>query len=127
MEESVGKNILIVDDEIDLTTLLKKGLESDGFYVGSYNDPLLALQEFRAGFYDLMLIDIRMPKMNGFEFYHKLRNKDINIRVCFMTAFPLSYEEVKKMLPVESITRQNLIQKPIGIKELIKRINEILR
>lgn len=127
MEESVGKNILIVDDEIDLITLLKKGLESDGFYVGSYNDPLLALHEFRAGIYDLMLIDIRMPKMNGFEFYHKLRNKDINIRVCFMTAFPLSYEEVKKMLPVESITRQNLIQKPIGIKELIKRINEILR
>jgi DNA-binding response OmpR family regulator len=127
VEESVGKKILIVDDEIDLTTLLKKGLESDGFYVGSYNDPLLALHEFRAGFYDLMLIDIRMPKMNGFEYYHKLRNKDINMRVCFMTAFPLSYEEVRKMLPVESITRQNLIQKPIGIKELIKRINEILR
>ena len=68
-----------------------------------------------------------MPKMNGFEFYHKIRDKDINIRVCFMTAFPISYEEIRKILPAELITRQNLIQKPIAIKELIKRINEILR
>ncbi len=121
------KNILIVDDETDLTILLKTGLESNGFYVDSYNDPLLALHDFKEDFYDLMLIDIRMPKMNGFEFYHKIRDKDINVRVCFMTAFPLSYDEIRKILPAELITRQNLIQKPIAIKELIKRINEILR
>ena len=127
MKESIGKNILIVDDETDLTILLKTGLESNGFDVDSYNDPLLALHEFKEGFYDLMLIDIRMPKMNGFEFYHKVRDKDIKIRVCFMTAFPLSYEEIRKILPAELITRQNLIQKPIAIKELVKRINEILR
>jgi DNA-binding response OmpR family regulator len=54
----VGKNILVVDDETDLTILLKKGLESNGFYVDSYNDPLCALREFKDGFYDLMLIDI---------------------------------------------------------------------
>jgi two-component system catabolic regulation response regulator CreB/two-component system response regulator ChvI len=77
----------------------------------SYNDPLFALHEFKEGFYDLMLIDIRMPKMNGFEFYHKIRDKDINVRVCFMTAFPLSYEEIRKILPTELIARQNLIQK----------------
>jgi DNA-binding response OmpR family regulator len=123
----VVKNILIVDDETDLTILLKTGLESNGFYVDSYNDPLLALHDFKEDFYDLMLIDIRMPKTNGFEFYHKIRDIDINVRVCFMTAFPLSYEEIRKTLPAELITRQNLIQKPIAIKELVKRINEILR
>jgi DNA-binding response OmpR family regulator len=102
-------------------------LEKSGFLVDSYNDPLLALKEFKAGFYDLMLIDIRMPKMNGFEFYHEIRKNDIKVKVCFITAFAISYEEISKMLPPELVTRQHIIQKPIGIKELANKINEILR
>jgi CheY-like chemotaxis protein len=63
------KKILVVDDEVDITLLIKEGLEPKGFYIESYNDSQLALQEFKPGFYDLMLVDIRMPKANGFEFY----------------------------------------------------------
>jgi DNA-binding response OmpR family regulator len=102
-------------------------LEKNGFHIDSYNDPLLALKEFKAGFYDLMLIDIRMPKMNGFEFYHEIRKNDIKVKACFITAFAVSYEEISRMLPPELATRQHIIQKPIGIKELANKINEILR
>jgi DNA-binding response OmpR family regulator len=121
------KKILVVDDEIDITLLIKEGLEPKGFYIESYNDSQLALQEFKPGFYDLMLVDIRMPKVNGFEFYQAVRKNDIKVKVCFFTAFAISYEEISKTLPPELVTRQNIIHKPIGIKELVNKINEILR
>ena len=122
----MGKKVLVVDDEIDITLLIKEGLELKGFQIESYNDPQVALQEFKPSFYDLMLVDIRMPKLNGFEFYHEVRKSDIRVKVCFITAFAISYEEISKTLPPELVTRQNIIQKPIGIKELANKINEIL-
>jgi two-component system response regulator CpxR len=67
------KKILVVDNEVDITLIIKEGLEPRGFYIESYNDPQLALQEFKPGFYDLMLVDIRMPKVNGFKFYREVR------------------------------------------------------
>ena len=79
----MGKKVLVVDDEIDITLLIKEGLELKGFQIESYNDPQVALQEFKPGFYDLMLVDIRMPKLNGFEFYHEVRKSDIRVKVCF--------------------------------------------
>ena len=117
------KKILVVDDDIDITLLIKEGLERKGFHIESYNDP----QEFKSDFYDLMLVDIRMPKVNGFEFYQGVRKNDIKVKVCFITAFAISYEEISKILPPELVTRQNIIHKPIGIKELINKINESLR
>ena len=62
-----------------------------------------------------------------FEFYHGVRKNDIKVKVCFITAFAISYEEISKILPPELVTRQNIIHKPIGIKELISKINEIIR
>lgn len=121
------KKILVVDDDLDITLLIKEGLERKGFHIESYNDPQMALQEFKPDFYDLMLVDIRMSKLNGFEFYQEVRKNDIKVRVCFITAFAISYEEISKTLPPELVTRQNIIHKPIGIKELINKINEILR
>ena len=122
-----GRNILVVDDDVYITLLLKEGLERKGFYIDSYNDSQVALQEFKPGFYDLMLVDIRMPKLDGFEFYLAVRKKDIKIKVCFITAFAISYEEISKIPPPELVTRQNIIHKPIGIKELVNKINVILR
>jgi DNA-binding response OmpR family regulator len=123
----MDKKILIVDDDTDITLLLKNGLEDNGYFADSYNDPRLALKNFKADYYDLMLVDIQMPNMNGFEFYHEVRKSDIKIRVCFLTAFPISFEEIRKVLPPELINRQYIIQKPITITELTKRINEMLR
>jgi DNA-binding response OmpR family regulator len=123
----MDKKILIVDDDTDITLLLKNGLEDNGYFADSYNDPRLALKNFKADYYNLMLVDIQMPNMNGFEFYHEVRKSDIKIRVCFLTAFPISFEEIRKVLPPELINRQYIIQKPITITELTKRINEMLR
>ena len=92
------KKILVVDDDIDITLLIKEGLERKGFHIESYNDPQVALQEFKPDFYYLMLVDIRMPKVNGFEFYQGVRKNDIKVKVCFTTAFAISYEEISKIL-----------------------------
>ena len=74
-----------------------------------------------------MLVDIRMPKVNGFKIYNEIRKNDIKVKVCFITAFSKSYEEISKTLSHVLITRQNIIQKAIGNKELANKINEILR
>jgi len=78
---------LIVDDESDITLSLKLGLEQYGFRVSAYNDPGLALSEFKAGLYDLLIADIRMPGMSGLELYEKTKQIDDRIEVCFITAF----------------------------------------
>jgi len=116
-----GKKILVVDDDANIALLIKEGLERKGFHIESFNDPQVALQEFKPGFYDLM------PKLDGFEFFLAVRKNDIKVKVCFITAFAISYEEISKILPPELVTRQNIIHKPIGIKELANKINVILR
>ncbi|MFL6395308.1 MAG: response regulator [Nitrososphaeraceae archaeon] len=67
--------ILLVDDDVDITTSLKIGLEDNGFVVDAFNDPLLALSNFKPGIYDLLLFDIRMPQLSGFDLYDKIKKK----------------------------------------------------
>lgn len=71
---SQKKRILVVDDEVDITTIFKLTLEKVNLHVDVYNDPLLALSDYKAGMYDLLLFDIRMPKMKGFELYRKIKD-----------------------------------------------------
>jgi CheY-like chemotaxis protein len=85
---------LVVDDEVDITTVFKLGLEEADLQVDVYNDPLLALSDYKPGIYDLLLLDIKMPGMNGFELYRKIKDieeeekkvKNGKPRVCFITA-----------------------------------------
>ena len=79
--------ILVVDDEPDIAQVLKMGLEDNGFVVDTYNDPLDTISNFKADTYDLLLIDIKMPKMTGFELYNKLRQIDEKAKICFITAY----------------------------------------
>jgi two-component system response regulator ChvI len=116
--------ILIVDDDLDTILSFKNGLESNGFEVDSYNDPLLALSNFKANFYDLLLIDIRMPHMTGFEFYQKISKIDNNTKVCFITAFEVYYRALLEEFA--DLERKCFIQKPISIHELVKRIQKEL-
>ena len=109
--------ILLVDDEPDITSSLKMGLERKGFQVDAFNDPRKALKEFKPNVYDMIFLDIRMPKMNGFELYRELRAKDQKTPIAFLTAFDVYQNEFKKMFPDMKVDR--LLRKPIGISELV--------
>jgi two-component system, OmpR family, response regulator ChvI len=116
--------ILILDDDPDIVLTFKTGLESNGFEVDSYNDPLLALKNFKPNFYDLLLIDIRMPHMTGFDFYQKISKIDNKVKVCFITAFEVYYRALLEEFA--DVEQKCFIQKPISIDELIKRIQKEL-
>ena len=112
--------ILIVDDEPDVALVLKLGLEANGFVVETYNDPLKALSDFRANSYDLLLLDIKMPKMNGFELYRNSQQIDHNVKICFITAFELYFDEFRDMFPKLKV--ECFVHKPVSIDTLAKVI-----
>ena len=116
--------ILIVDDDTDITLAFKKGLEGDNFEVDTFNDPLEALSNFKASKYDLLLLDVRMPKMNGFELYKEIEKVDGVVKVCFITAFEVYYEALREVFP--SLEVECFIRKPIEIASLIKKIKNEL-
>ena len=119
---NVPLRILIVDDEPDITITLKMGLESKGFQVDTFNDSKDALLHFRPGSYDLLLSDINMPNLNGFELYSKLREIDEKIRVCFITAFEVYYDEFRRVFPKLNV--RCFANKPISIDTLAEIIIE---
>src|SRR5918911_2909684 len=119
------RRILIVDDEPDITSTFNMILEMNGFEVDSYNDPLLALSNFKPDSYGLALLDIRMPKMNGFELYKRIKDIDKNVEVCFITAFEDYREEFKGAFP-ELEEAKYLIRKPKAIEDLVKHVATIL-
>jgi two-component system, OmpR family, response regulator ChvI len=119
---------LLVDDEQDITFALTIGLEDNGFAVDAFNDPLVALQSFKEKWkdkeekpYDLGLIDVKMPKMNGFELYNQIRKIDDRIKVCFITAFDIQKDEYfdSFVIPRDK-DKPTIIRKPIAIDELVK-------
>ena len=115
------KRILVVDDERDISSSIKRGLERNGFQVDAYTDPEKVLSEFKPGIYDLLLVDIRMPKLNGFELYREIKKKNDTAKICFFTAFEVYYEEFKKVFPTLDV--KCFIRKPITINDLVVHIN----
>ncbi len=87
---------MIVDDEHDVNTMLKKVFEQSGFNADSYDDPILALENFKAGSYDLLLLDIKMPEMDGFHLYQEMKKIDKKIKVYFLTPSEMYYEQFQK-------------------------------
>jgi DNA-binding response OmpR family regulator len=122
------KRILLIDDEPDITFTIKDILEDNGFQVDSFNDPILALNSYKSNFYDLVILDIKMPKMDGFELYTKMREKEPKVKICFLTAIAMFTEEIKKSLLAlgKTIDKDYFIQKPIKIEVLIKKITLIM-
>jgi two-component system, OmpR family, response regulator ChvI len=118
------KKLLIIDDEEDITSALKAGLERYGINVDISNNPVLTLSNFKPGYYDLVILDIRMPNMDGFELYKVIRKLDNKIKICFWTAFEVAYEQFAKTFP--SLNEQYFIKKPITLDDLINRINKIM-
>ena len=122
--------ILIVDDEDDVNLLFKMVLEDNGYKVDTFNDPLAALQNFTAGSYDLLLLDMVMPNMNGFELYQKMRMIDDKAKICLLTASGINHEEFRKraasIAGIENDIENCFFIKPMENEELIKRVNEQL-
>jgi CheY-like chemotaxis protein len=116
--------ILIIDDESDITSALKSGLQLQGFKVDVFNEPLKALSNYSVGTYDLLILDIKMPKMNGFELYRVIRKLDKGVIICFWTAFEVCYEELRRMFP--AMDERYFIRKPIAMDELIDRIQNVI-
>jgi DNA-binding response OmpR family regulator len=132
---SIGKEkkILVVDDELDITVAFKLALEEAGFIVDTSHDPFVTLSKFTASSYDLVILDIRMPGMNGFELHEKMRKIDPKILVCFITAGELYYDEVRgngKEKKEEGqyckLDGERFLQKPISNVDLVKRIEKII-
>src|SRR6476660_10425621 len=94
----MSKRILVVDDEPDVNITLRKVLEKNGFIVDSYDDPFLSLDNFKPHFYDLLILDIKMPEMNGFSFYREIKKLDEKMKVCILTAAEINYGEYSNIL-----------------------------
>ena len=115
-----SKTLLIIDDDPDVTTVFSLGLQDEGFDVYTYNDPIEALSQFRPNFYDLLLIDINMPKMNGIELSRQILELDANVKICFVTAGEANIEVLRELYPTRSIGCY--IKKPVTIEELVRRV-----
>jgi two-component system response regulator ChvI len=121
-----NKRILLVDDEADITRLVRMVLEDNGFVVDSYTDPTLALSNFKPRLYDLLLLDIKMPKMSGLDLYQKIKEIDSNVKICFLTASELFYEEYRRLDAYPTLDKEYFIQKPFRTQDLIDQLKEIL-
>ena len=117
------RRILIIDDDIDINNLFKLFLEYDGYNVDAFTDPIDALYSFRKNAYDLVLLDLKMPKMNGMLLYKKLQNIDPNILFCFITANKEYIEHLKKSI---ADINKVVIYKPILLSELRSKVSSLL-
>ncbi len=119
---------MIVDDEGDILSILKSGLESKGgFVVDTFSSAEAALRAFSSSppdRYRLILTDIKMPKMSGFDLYRKIREMNESVPIAFITAFEINEDEFSKVIP--SIKVKDFIKKPIRIPNLVERLNVIL-
>ena len=116
--------ILIVDDEPDITESFGLALEDSGFEVDKYNDPAVALASFKSNVYGLLILDIKMPKMDGFELYDKVKKIDKKAKVFFISAFDIDRAAISKKY--SDLKMENFLPKPIQIAQLINRIEEQL-
>jgi DNA-binding response OmpR family regulator len=117
----------MVDDEPDVVFTLKTTLEESGFFqVDTFYDSVSASSRFKAGAYDLALLDIRMPEMDGFELYRKLREIDNKLKVCFLTATDLAYYRKTDSDIMDELEKHCFVAKPVNTKDLINRLKIIL-
>jgi DNA-binding response OmpR family regulator len=125
---SNNNRIFIVDDESDTCLALEKILEENGFKVDKFTDPFLALKNFKADFYGMLILDIKMPKMNGFELYLEIKRIASKvIKVMFLTAVSeyQQYEAFRKEV-FPKLGERHFVSKPIENEDLVNRVNGIL-
>jgi DNA-binding response OmpR family regulator len=124
-EKIKGKRVMVVDDESDLTLFISMTLEYHGCMVDAFNDPKSALSNFKPDYYNLVVLDIKMPGMDGFELYKEIQRIDNKANVCFLTASELYYEEFREK-EYNALDKNLFIRKPIGNDDLIKEIDRLI-
>ena len=129
MSEEKKRKVLVVEDEPDNASIFTMCLEDAGYKVDAFTDPLSALSAFKEDKrtkYDLLILDIKMPDMNGFELYEQMKKIDNKVKVCFLTAYGEGYtEEFKRMFPSSSLG-VSFIRKPIRVDDLVKKVKEMV-
>ena len=124
--EQQQKRILIIDDDPDIAIILRVVLKDKGFKTDSYTDPELAYKNFRDGFYDLILLDIKMPELDGFHFYQKIRETDSRVKIIFLTASEFYHEQFRKERGFDLLKQEFFLRKPIETEDLVQAINKLL-
>jgi DNA-binding NtrC family response regulator len=125
---NIPPRIMVVDDEKDILSIIKRGLESkQRFQVDTFIDAEDALNSIKNNpidYYDLVLTDIRMPKINGFELYRRIKENNPEMKVVFITAFEINREEFSKVIP--SVGVLDFISKPVSMANLVTKLQTIL-
>ena len=118
-----NKKIMIIDDDIDITNLFSTFLEYNGYIVDAYTNPLEAFNHYRKNSHDLIILDLKMPKMGGMTLYHKIKEIDNNVIICFTTADINYIEDLRKgIIDIEKI----VLYKPVLLKDLKNKIDLLL-
>jgi DNA-binding response OmpR family regulator len=124
---SKQKRILIIDDEEDVAISLSKVLEQYGFKTDYFIDPVLAYSNFKGGQYDLVILDIKMPEVDGFQLYQKVRKIDSRVKICFLTATEFFHEQIRKEHGLGDFKQETFLRKPIEIENLVYSIEKLLK
>ena len=123
----VNKRILIVDDEKDVGMTLKLILENYGFDIDCFTDPAMALETFKPNLYYIIILDIRMAEINGFELYDQLKSRDSNIKTLFITALnsvePYNTRN-SKVYPLRGV--RHFMKKPVSSEELLGQVYSMM-
>ena len=127
MSSNRNKKILYVDDEPDMTTMLKMALERAGFTIEIFNDPVLALKSYKPNLYGLVILDFMMQKMDGLELYNQLKKVDPGIKVCFLTASNEVYRE--KLIKEKhcELNKDLFLEMPLPLNKIVEEINKRIR
>jgi FixJ family two-component response regulator len=116
---------MVVDDEADIVLVVAAGFRKSGFAIHAYTDPEQALADFKANCFDVLIVDVRMPVINGFEFYQRIRKVDPNVPVAFFTAFETSYGVYEKTIAGFD-PNTFFVKKPVPSSALIDLVNKIV-
>lgn len=123
---SIIGRIMLVDDEPDINAALSVVLKREGYEVDTFENPFIALEKLKPGFYGLIILDVKMPQMDGFELYREIKKVDRKAKICFLTASELYYENFRKE-KFAALDKELFIIKPISNAELLKKIDFILK
>src|SRR5688572_33281897 len=117
------KRVLIIDDDEDINNLFKIYLESNGYIVNAYTNPVEAFNNFRKNSHDLVILDLKMPKMDGMTIYHKIKEIDNNVIICFTTADINYIEDLRKgIIDIDKI----VLHKPVLLKDLKNKVDSFI-